>query len=269
MQYLGHLITSSAVTITTDESILTIPSSHVSYGAAKASIQIGNYDHAMHIADAATTINEFGKGQVYVQGGVVYYDGHELHNGMTTRISRMISEGYDVAPMVAFLENLMSNTSGRAVNELYRFLECNNLPITPDGYFLAYKNVSEDFTDRHTRTFDNSIGATCEMPRNEVMDDPNRTCSAGLHFCSMEYLTSMWGTRGHTMVVKINPADVVSIPVDYNNSKGRCCKYEVIAEHMDGTEDTLSDDAVYTQEDMSDSFNDGYELALSEGENAY
>ena len=267
MQYLGHLITSSAVTITTDESILTIPASHLSYSKAKSAIQMGDYEEAMRVADAAQTINTFGEGMVYVEAGVVYYNGHELHNGMTQRITRMIREGYDVSPMVSFLENLMSNPSGRAVNELYRFLECNNLPITPDGYFLAYKNVSSDFKDRHSGTFDNSIGSTCEMERNEVMDDPNQTCSAGLHFCSMEYLTSMWGMRGHTMVVKINPADVVSIPVDYNNSKGRCCKYEVIAEHHDGEQDTLSDDAVYTQEELEDAVNEGYQEGYDRGHN--
>ena len=32
------------------------------------------------------------------------------------------------------------------------------------------------------------------------------------------------------MIVKINPRDVVSIPTDYNNSKGRACRYEVIGE---------------------------------------
>jgi hypothetical protein len=32
------------------------------------------------------------------------------------------------------------------------------------------------------------------------------------------------------MILKISPADVVSIPTDYNNSKGRTCKYEVIGE---------------------------------------
>jgi hypothetical protein len=32
------------------------------------------------------------------------------------------------------------------------------------------------------------------------------------------------------MILKINPRDVVSIPVDYNDSKGRCCRYEVIGE---------------------------------------
>jgi DNA-binding XRE family transcriptional regulator len=32
------------------------------------------------------------------------------------------------------------------------------------------------------------------------------------------------------MLLKVNPADVVSIPSDYNNTKGRCWKYEVIDE---------------------------------------
>jgi hypothetical protein len=32
------------------------------------------------------------------------------------------------------------------------------------------------------------------------------------------------------MIVKINPADVVSIPADYDNAKGRCWRYEVIGE---------------------------------------
>jgi hypothetical protein len=33
------------------------------------------------------------------------------------------------------------------------------------------------------------------------------------------------------MILKINPRDVVSIPSDYENTKGRTCKYEVIGEH--------------------------------------
>jgi hypothetical protein len=32
------------------------------------------------------------------------------------------------------------------------------------------------------------------------------------------------------MIVKINPRDVVSIPSDYNDTKGRACRYEVIGE---------------------------------------
>jgi hypothetical protein len=37
------------------------------------------------------------------------------------------------------------------------------------------------------------------------------------------------------MLVKVNPADVVSIPSDYNNAKGRAWKYEVVGE-MNATE---------------------------------
>ena len=32
------------------------------------------------------------------------------------------------------------------------------------------------------------------------------------------------------MILKINPRDVVSIPADYGDTKGRCCRYQVIGE---------------------------------------
>lgn len=265
--YKAHLITANVITIITDEETLTVPSSHMSFGAVKLALGEQDYEYAVHLADAAQTINTFGEGKVYVQDGVVFYNGHEIHNSMSKRIVAMVAEGSDVAPLVAFMENLLDNPSGRAVNELYRFLEANSLPITPDGYFLAYKNVRENYTDKHSGTFDNSLGSVCEMPRNEVMDDPNQTCSAGLHFCSIEYLQGFWGTSGHTMIVKIDPADVVSIPVDYNNSKGRCCRYEVIAEHFNGETDTLGDgDAVYeyTDDDLNNSWEEGFAAAQSE-----
>jgi hypothetical protein len=68
------------------------------------------------------------------------------------------------------------------------------------------------------------------MPREQVDKDRNNTCSVGLHFCSKDYLSSYGGASGHTMIVKINPADVVSIPSDYDNTKGRTWKYEVVGE---------------------------------------
>ena len=66
------------------------------------------------------------------------------------------------------------------------------------------------------------------MERNAVDDDKDRTCSSGLHFCSKDYLGHFGGER--IMILKINPRDVVSIPSDYNDSKGRACRYEVIGE---------------------------------------
>jgi hypothetical protein len=66
------------------------------------------------------------------------------------------------------------------------------------------------------------------MARNKVDDNQNNTCSQGLHFCSEGYLKHFGGAR--TVIVKINPRDVVSIPNDYNQTKGRACRYEVIGE---------------------------------------
>ena len=69
---------------------------------------------------------------------------------------------------------------------------------------------------------------TVSMPRNLVNEDKDKTCSEGLHFCSYDYLQHFGGAR--IVVLKINPADIVSIPADYNNSKGRCSKYQVVDE---------------------------------------
>jgi hypothetical protein len=66
------------------------------------------------------------------------------------------------------------------------------------------------------------------MERNLVDDDQNRTCSTGLHFCSKDYLNHFGGER--IVILKINPRDVVSIPNDYNDSKGRCARYEIVDE---------------------------------------
>jgi len=134
--------------------------------------------------------------------------------------------------MKRFLRNLEQNPSRTAVQELYDFLESGQMPITDDGCFLAYKKVRRDYTDIFTGKFDNSVGAKPEMPRNRVDDNRENTCSRGLHFCSLAYLPHFGaGTGNRVMIVKVNPADVVSIPKDYNFTKGRACTYEVVDEH--------------------------------------
>jgi hypothetical protein len=93
---------------------------------------------------------------------------------------------------------------------------------------LAYKKVRHNFFDVHSGSMDNSVGKVLEMERNKVDDDKDNTCSTGLHFCSQSYLNHFGGDR--IVIVKINPRDVVSIPSDYNDAKGRTCRYEVIGE---------------------------------------
>jgi hypothetical protein len=188
---------------------------------------------ALAIAQAVEAVVEaeyLPRGTVGVTTNSVTYNGEEVAGVLVDRILSMLSEGFDIMPMVRFMENLYQNPADFARDELYLWLETSNLPITEDGYFLAYKNVRSDFKSIHGGQVDNSVGTIVSMPRNAVDDDRNRTCSAGLHFCSPSYLPHFSHSYGgHTVLLKINPADVVSIPSDYDNAKGRAWKYEVLS----------------------------------------
>ncbi|MCK9371217.1 hypothetical protein M0R04_14995 [Candidatus Dojkabacteria bacterium] len=160
--------------------------------------------------------------------GTVLFKGSQVDNSMVNRILTMMGEGFDITPMTNLLANLYSNVSKKAIDELYDFLEFGKLPITPDGHFLAYKRVNENYTSCHDGRTDNSIGNVVSMERRDVDDRSEVTCSYGLHICSFDYLAHYSGAK--VIVVKVNPADVVSIPTDYDNTKARVCRYEVIGE---------------------------------------
>ena len=223
------IITEMSITVMIDSETIPITDSHVNYDRIREALKAGGDEATIRsLLDISASITEFGEGRVTVEGGVVKYDGETVHNALTVRMISMMRDGFNITPMVRFMENLMENPSYRAVNQLYGFLETCDLPITPDGHFIAYKMVRDDYMDNHTGTMDNSVGATPSMPRNQVNENPEETCSRGLHFCSQGYL-GFYGS-GRTMMVKINPRDVVSIPVDYNNAKGRACCYTIVSE---------------------------------------
>jgi hypothetical protein len=170
-------------------------------------------------------------GDVTVTDGEIYYKNHVVHNTLTNKMIELIREGWDVGIWANFLNNVMKNPSQTAVDELYLFLEAAQMPLTSDGHFLAFKKVRDDYTSIHDGKTDNSIGSKPSMPREEVDPDRDRHCSRGLHFCAHSYLGSFGSTVGHrVVVVKINPADVVAIPSDYANAKGRAWTYEVVDE---------------------------------------
>ena len=231
----SYLIQGKNIVVVIDNKPYTITSTHIGYEKLKQAIKDNDWDTVKQVVDPAKEILTYGKGHVAVQGSKVFYKDREMVGVITQRLIDMYQEGFPVEPLILFMENLMQNPSKRAVEELYTFLEKGNLPLTPDGYFLAYKKVRHDFLDIHSGTMDNSPGKIVEMERNEVDDDQNRTCSAGLHFCSKDYLEhfgsrSSGDKKDRIVILKINPADVVSIPADYNATKGRACRYEVLGE---------------------------------------
>jgi len=207
------ILQGSNITVVIGNQPHTVAKSHITYPKIVEAIKAGDWEKVRDLVEPKKVVVK------------------PMHNSLTTRMITMLQEDFPIEPLVLFMENLMENPSKRAVDELYGFLERNSLPITPDGHFLAYKRVRNDYLDLHSGTMDNSVGKIVEMERNQVDDNKEQTCSTGLHFCSQAYLPHFGaGGENRVVIVKINPRDVVSIPVDYNNAKGRACRYEVVGE---------------------------------------
>ena len=233
-----YIIQGSNIVVVIDNKSQTINTAHPYYDTIKTAIKENDWETVKKYIDVKEAVVNFTSGKISVKNSVLYWNDKPLHNALASRIVNMLKDGFDISPMVNFMHNLMENPSKRSVDELYEFLEANSLPITPDGHFLAYKKVRDDYTDVYTGTISNKVGQYVTMPRNEVDDNRDRTCSHGLHFCSEGYLKSFGGDR--IMILKINPRDCVSFPQDYNNTKGRCCAYEVIGELNGDTKETFT-----------------------------
>ncbi len=165
--------------------------------------------------------------EVKAQNGRVTVDGEVLGGPVVDKILACMSQGVDPTPLARFLARLMANPSFNSRQQLYSFLEALNMPITDRGTFLACKYVREDFKDCASGTFDNTPGKVVQMDRSGVDDNPNNTCSRGLHVGAWEYVKGQGARR---VLVEVDPADVVSVPTDYNGQKCRCCRYLVLSE---------------------------------------
>jgi hypothetical protein len=267
-----YIITSEGVTVYVDGEPMTVLIENKYYPDVIENIKDRNWDEVRWFVNQAKSVQEFiaegSDGDTYLKDGVVYYMGEPTHSVITDRIIDMYHEGFNVTPMLNFLSNLMLNPSRTAVQELYLFLESGHLPITDDGCFLAYKNVREDYYDKHSGTVRYKIGDTPTMDRNKVDDQRDNVCSHGLHFCSIDYLNKMWGHSGRTMVVKINPADVVSIPSDYGNTKGRTWRMEVVAE-IDSSKGEFTKKPVYNPEQFYEQDNDDFDYEQDDYPDGY
>lgn len=161
-----------------------------------------------------------------LKDGLLHADGQPIPSELNAHIMHYKELGLPYESLLRFWDNLKLNPSFNARKMLFAFLEHNGHPFTDDGCFIAYRGVTTDFKDVHTRTFDNSVGSICEMDRDLVDDNPNNTCSNGLHVACFSY-ASTFGDR--LVEVKVNPRDVVAVPTDYNGTKMRTCKFEVVA----------------------------------------
>ena len=256
-----------AITLFVDGSPRQFPSDHPSFNALRDAINAGDEAVVRSLADVRRTVANQTLGRVQILDNTILVAGKEVSGRLVERILEMVALGSEaVSGYIKFLDNLYDNPSKTAIDELYLWIEACDCPITPDGHLLAYRYVNHDYFDGHSRTVFNkpaSLMTDAELktyaepviggvdnevttqvidgvtniwcPRNAVDDKRDNHCSNGLHFCSYSYLPSYAG-HGPVLVVKINPADVVSIPSDYNNAKGRTSKYQVLSQIEQGIE---------------------------------
>lgn len=227
-----YTLTERSVTVLHGGRAVAIPASAHNFSDVVAAIQAGDTVALAAAIDRKQAIVDFTSGRIEIRDRVLYYAGQPLDTTLTRRILEFQAAGDDrlAEPLIAFLDKVMDNPSHRAVKGLYDWVAASGMPIHPDGDILAWKIVRGDYFDYHSGTLDHSPGNIVEIPRNQCDEDPDRTCSAGIHFCSFSYLPQyrQGDSDRRIMLVKINPRDVVAIPRDYNTAKGRCCRLEVL-----------------------------------------
>jgi len=230
---------------------------HTNYKMIMDALPTATEDELLNLLDVDKAVELYSNGDVKVEGNKVLYQGEEVHGSISKRILEFMKNGLPFEPLVKFLENVMQNPSMQSQRELYDFLQHENLPITEDGHFLAYKAVRSDFKDKYRGVFDNSVGNVCEMQRAKVDDDRARGCSDGLHAGALSYVASYGSVEAgdNIVIVKINPADVVSVPTDCNCQKLRTCRYEVVGLY----EGELQRPLYQTTENSYDEYDEDYE----------
>ena len=220
----NYIVTENSVTVSFDSKLITIQNDDRRYEAVIEAIKDDNLKAIPSLIDVVASFN---KDNYELVDGVIKIDGVAISEELTNKVLAFKDAGLPTDYLLEFAKKIQENVSFNSRRMLYKFLEHNGHPITKNGNFIAYKMVRHNYRDLHTGKFDNSIGSTVEMNRSQVDENPNNTCSSGLHVATHCYAKGFGS--GHLIEVEIDPRDVVAVPTDYNGTKMRVCKYVVKA----------------------------------------
>ena len=203
------------------------------------------------LLSAKAVMEEYSNGDITIDGTGVLYRGHPLQGVDVERVLSFKANNLPYEPLANYMSRKMANTSQRAIQELYPWLEHRNITLTRKGTFIGYKGVQNNFFsvmgNKETIVLQgvvdseghilNEVGKTIEVARQSVCDDFRQGCGPGLHVGSLSYATG-WGQR--CILVEVDPADVVSVPTDCDCQKLRVCKYTVVGEYAGPLPDTYT-----------------------------
>jgi len=268
---MNYNITDESITTVIDGQAYTLRRDHANAKLViEAIVRKAPESEIRDLMDIAKAVNAYLGDHVEVRDGSVWHRGEPVDECISGRILAFMTEGLPVEPLTKFLENLYNNPSHNSRSQLYSFLEHKNMPITDDGCFLAYKSVDSNYMDHHTGKFSNRVGQVLSIPRRNVDDNPENGCSYGFHAGSLDYASGFGGSDRKVVIVKINPADVVSVPNDCEFQKLRTARYEVVANYTGPLPDTYANtydgtdnDDIYNEEDVESEESNGDESLVT------
>lgn len=191
---------------------------------------------------------------------VIYNDNVELPAGISNMLVRLWRHGCkNIEHYSKFIENIMANPVEGSRESLFDFLSVQELPITENGTFIAYKALESSMYsitgNKDTRVLLgkvdseghilNSVGSTIRIVFDDVDDDRNTACSTGLHVGSYKYACDFVRPGGVIVAVEVNPAHVISVPYDCGCTKCRVSEYkvlEVVENEFSAPEVEINDD---------------------------
>jgi len=231
-----YTVTKNQITIFCNEDSRSITQGYPKFKTLRNKLIENNFSDTVlvevyEVLNLPKFVEKFSEGNITVdhENGKVFYGTFEIKNSVVDRMMTMLSERIDIKPLIRFLDKLMMNPKTNIIEELYPFLRHNDIEISDSGDIIAYRSIRKDWKDHFTGTMDNSVGKVVSMPRHLVDDNPNITCSKGLHCSAFEYANGFGGDK-RLVKIKLCPSDVVSVPVDYNGQKLRACKIEILEE---------------------------------------
>lgn len=239
----SYSMTENSITVVCDGVVHTVVKTAVNFKALRtavlaiAALESEDVTPAHWAAVAASVtvakaVFNWAQGRFNIRGADhIQFDGVDLPQGINQRLLRMVEKEESPLPLLRFWERLQKNPSYRSVNQLWGFLEHENIPLDEDGFILAYKSVRPDYRDIHSGTFVNTPGTTLEMPRNQISDDPNFACHEGFHVGALGYVRDFGTGERRILIVRVDPEDVVCVPFDAQQQKMRVCKYYVVGHY--------------------------------------
>lgn len=228
---ISYTITKGVITVVLDGKYTTVKAGAVNFNLLRDALIRDDLDAVKKNLSVKAALTNWAKGRFSMTLGTLTFDGDPVDPVLFSRIQDMAGRGEDPGPLLKFWERLQANPSKRSVDQLWKFLENQGIPLTSDGHFLAYKSVRSDWKDHHSNSIENRVGKEIVMPRNKISDDPNHACHEGLHVGALAYAGTFGGGDSIIIICKVDPADVVCVPFDHSHQKMRVCRYQIVGVH--------------------------------------